>query len=199
MVRKTRKKKATKKKATNTSAKKRLSRSSDKRSRLQASKRGAEKRTSAKKQPSTGQHKPDGRGRKKNKGVRKKATKKKAASRRSTSLSKDPKLPTGLRARLMIPYRKLKEINDFLIDPNNQTIDRVIKLVEKLGGPEAINKKAKKARDLNNIIARMKAIDSPYLKDVQWLKKKRDRGAFVSLKKYQKKITGGKRSLDSPG
>ena len=47
-----------------------------------------------------------------------------------------------LRKQLKISENRLDEINDLLTDPANETIGRIIALVEKYGGPQEINRKA---------------------------------------------------------
>ena len=93
-----------------------------------------------------------------------------------------------LRERLRIPASRLEEINRFLLDPGNQLVNDLVQLVEKFGGPEAINGKAKAARELPRLLGRLKDSGSPYLKDVEWLIQQRDKGAFVSVADYRKRV-----------
>jgi len=95
-----------------------------------------------------------------------------------------------LRNRLKIDPKRLEDINRFLLDPNNELVNQLLKIVEKYGGPEQINKKAKKARNLNTLKGRLKEIDSPYLADIQWLEEQRNKRAFVSIAEYRRKILG---------
>jgi len=97
-----------------------------------------------------------------------------------------------LREKLKISEKRLKEINDFLLDPNNSVINDLLKVVEKYGGPEEINRKAEESRKLPNLLNRLKEIKSPYLKDVEWLIEQRDSGAFISVAGYRKNILGNK-------
>lgn len=97
---------------------------------------------------------------------------------------------TDLRERLKISEERLKEVNDFILDPNNELINKLLEIVEKYGGPEEINRKANKARKLENLLARLKEENSPYLADLEWLTDQRDSGAFVTLSDYRKKILG---------
>jgi len=100
-------------------------------------------------------------------------------------------MPDDLRKKLQITAKRFKEINDFLLDPKNEQVSAILKLVKKFGGPEAINHKAAEARKLENLLARLEKENSPYLKDVKWLMARRDAGAFVSMKDYREKILGG--------
>ena len=95
-----------------------------------------------------------------------------------------------LRERLKISEERLKEVNEFILDPNNDLINKLIEIVEKYGGPEEINRKANEACKLENLLARLKEEKSPYLADLKWLTEKRDLGAFVKLSDYRKKILG---------
>ena len=95
-----------------------------------------------------------------------------------------------LRERLKISEERLKEVNEFILDPNNDLINKLIEIVEKYGGPEEINRKANEACKLENLFARLKEEKSPYLADLEWLTEKRDLGAFVKLSDYRKKIMG---------
>ena len=97
---------------------------------------------------------------------------------------------SDLRNRLKMSPERLKEINDFFLDENNELINELIDIVEKYGGPEEINRKADEARKLENLPARLKEQDSPYLSDLKWLIGKRDSGAFIKISDYRKKILG---------
>ncbi len=97
---------------------------------------------------------------------------------------------SDLRERLRIDEEHVRAINDFLLDPNNQVVNAVIELVEKYGGPEEINRKAERARNLDNLMTRLRESGSPYFEDVEWLVEQRDRGAFVTIADYRKRILG---------
>jgi len=97
-----------------------------------------------------------------------------------------------LRQRLKIDVSRVDEINRFLLDPENELISGLLKVVGKYGGPEEINRKAAEARRLENLMRRLKEMNSPYTADLEWLTKQRDKGAFVSLGEYRKNILGGK-------
>ncbi len=93
------------------------------------------------------------------------------------------------RTKLKISEERLKEVNDFLLDPNSQIVNDLIMLVEKHGGADEINRKAREAGKLDNILARMEGL--PQLKDIHWLMEQRDKGAFISVPDYRKKVLGG--------
>ncbi len=99
---------------------------------------------------------------------------------------------SDLRNRLRIAPDRLEEINRFLLDPNNELINEFLKIVEKYGGPEEINRKAAQARDLENLKGRLKEMHSPYLADIDWLEEQRQKMAFVSISDYRRRILGEK-------
>lgn len=92
------------------------------------------------------------------------------------------------RKKLAISEQRLKEVNDFLLDPNSQIINDLIMLVEKHGGADEINRRAGEAGKLDNILARMDG--SPHLRDIHWLMEKRDGGAFISVPDYRRGVLG---------
>jgi hypothetical protein len=95
-----------------------------------------------------------------------------------------------LRERLKIDSRRLDEINAYLLDPNNPLVNSILELVAKYGGPEEINRKAAEARQLENLFARLKAEDSPYLSELEWLITQRDQKAFVTFDDYCRRLLG---------
>jgi hypothetical protein len=97
---------------------------------------------------------------------------------------------SALREKLKISNQRLDEINAFLMDPDNPLVNRLLALVEKYGGPEEINRKAEEARKLENLIDRLKAKQSPYVADLQWLKDQREKRAFISIADYRRRILG---------
>jgi hypothetical protein len=100
----------------------------------------------------------------------------------------------NLRELLKISEKRLTEINALLVDPKNETISALLKLVERYGGPQEINRKAAEAARLDNLMARLKAAKSPYLKDLEWLIEQRDKKAFIPMADYVKKVRGPKGS-----
>jgi len=97
---------------------------------------------------------------------------------------------SDLRERLKISEERLREINEFILDPKNELINRLLELVERYGGPEEINRKATEARKLENLLTRLREEKSPYLVDLEWLTEQRDSGAFIKLADYRKKVLG---------
>ncbi len=96
----------------------------------------------------------------------------------------------ALRKRLRIGPAALKEVNQFLLDPDNSAINGLLRVVEKYGTPEEINAKARKAQKLSNLLKRLRGMKSPYLKDLEWLTAERDKGSFVSVPEFRRKVLG---------
>jgi hypothetical protein len=99
---------------------------------------------------------------------------------------------TGLRDKLKINEDNLKEINEFLLKKDNPLVNGLIKIVEKHGGVDEINRKARESRKLENLMKRLEKKKSPFLKDLEWFTKQRDKEAFISITDYRRKILGRK-------
>jgi hypothetical protein len=97
---------------------------------------------------------------------------------------------SNLRERLRISPENLEKVNQYLVDPNNELVNRLLEIVERYGGPEEINRKAAEARKLDNLFARLRPEKSPYLADLEWLISQRDKGAFVTMKAYRERVLG---------
>ena len=97
-----------------------------------------------------------------------------------------------LRDKLAISEDRLKTINDFLTNPDNALINGFMKVIDKYGGVDEINRKACEAGKLENLMGRLKAKNSSYFQDLEWLIDQRDRGTFISIADYRRKILGAK-------
>ncbi len=95
-----------------------------------------------------------------------------------------------LRDRLRIDESQLAAINALLLDPTNEAISALLDIIARYGTPEEINRKAAEARKLENLMARLREIDSPYIADLEWLIAQRDAGAFITVDEYRRKILG---------
>jgi len=89
----------------------------------------------------------------------------------------------------------LKEINDFLLKKDNPLLDGLLKLIEKRGGVENINRKAAESGRLESLMKRLEGKKSPFVKDLEWLIEQRDKEAFIKTREYRKKILGEKADL----
>jgi len=98
----------------------------------------------------------------------------------------------NLKQKLRIKEENLKKINDFLLKEDNPLVDNLLKIIEKYGSIEEINRKAREARKLENLMAQLKAKNSPFVKDLEWLIEQRDKDAFISIPNYRRKILGNK-------
>lgn len=101
-------------------------------------------------------------------------------------------MTNDIQNKLAIDSKRLDEINSYILDPNNKIINDFIKVVEKYGGPETINQKAREAGKVENLIARLKDKKSPYVKDLEWLIEQKNKGSFISVDEYRKKVLGDK-------
>jgi hypothetical protein len=98
----------------------------------------------------------------------------------------------NLREKLRINEENLQEINNFLLSEDNPLVNGLLKIIEKYGGVKEINRKAREAGKLENLMARLQAKNSPYVEDLDWLIEQRDNGSFISIPEYRRKILGEK-------
>jgi len=99
---------------------------------------------------------------------------------------------SDLRNLLKIADSRLAEINALLTDPGNELITELLEVIDEYGGPQEINRKAQEARKLENLMAGLKKAKSPYLADLNWLTDQRDRGTFISMDAYYRRVLGKK-------
>ena len=95
-----------------------------------------------------------------------------------------------LRARLRIPGEHLEALNEVLLAPGVQVIDDMLDVVARYGSPEEINRKAEEARALPNLLERVKAVRPEHLADLAWLEEQRERGTFISVDDYRRRVLG---------
>lgn len=91
---------------------------------------------------------------------------------------------------LKIQAKDLDVVNQLMINPDNTVIKALCDLIEKFGGRDAINKKAAEARKPENLMQRIKNMNSPYVADLEWLMEQRDKKAFISMDEYCKNTAG---------
>ena len=96
------------------------------------------------------------------------------------------------RSKLRISEKNLKEINAFLLKKNNPLINGLLEIVDKYGGVREINKKANEARNIDSLMSKLERKRSPFIKDLDWLAKQRDKNAFISISQYRSRILGRK-------
>lgn len=95
-----------------------------------------------------------------------------------------------MREKLAIEQKRLDEINSFLLDPNNRLVNDLLAVVDKYGGPDEINRKARENGKVENLVARLREKNSPFVKDLEWLIEQKQNGAFISVEDYRKKVLG---------
>jgi hypothetical protein len=95
-----------------------------------------------------------------------------------------------LQKRLKIAPDKLKAFNSVLLDPDSQVMKDFLAVVAKYGTPEEINRKHRASRKLDNLLKLVEARNPDAIKDLKWLIEQRDRGAFVSVADYRRRILG---------
>lgn len=100
-----------------------------------------------------------------------------------------------IRARLKIPSDRLDAINLILVDPNMRAIDDFLEVVSKYGTPEEINARAKQAMELPALLQRVEQTRPEYLADLHWLQEQVDKGSFISIAEYRRKVLGDKAEL----
>jgi len=97
-----------------------------------------------------------------------------------------------IREKLLIDERNLKEVNAFLLREDNPLVNGILEIIDKYGGVDEINRKARENGKLENLMKRLEEKKSPFVKDLEWLIKQRDKGAFISISEYRRKILGKK-------
>ena len=98
----------------------------------------------------------------------------------------------NLRDILKISNKSIETVNRYLLNENNSLINALLEIVDKHGGPIEINKKAKEARDLNTMLQKLEKINPNHVRDLEWLIKKRDEQAFISIPEYRRSVLGDK-------
>ena len=95
-----------------------------------------------------------------------------------------------LREKLVIQKEKVDDINAIIVDPENRLINSLLEVVEKYGGVDEINRKAEENGRVENLIRRLEKKSSPYVKDLEWLMRQRDKEAFIRVEDYKRKVLG---------
>jgi len=93
---------------------------------------------------------------------------------------------------LRVTQKSFDEFNQFLTSKDNEVVGEFLRVVSKYGTPQEINAKAEAARQLPNLLSRLRNMSSPYLNKVQWLIEERDKGSFVPISQYRRQVLGEK-------
>src|SRR5512136_2916883 len=99
-------------------------------------------------------------------------------------------MDSQLRKQLKIPAANLAQVNKLLLDPGNKLVDDVLAVIARYGSIDEINRQSAQARKLPNLMARLRAMNSPFVPDLEWLQEQRDKGAFISVADYRRKVLG---------
>ena len=95
-----------------------------------------------------------------------------------------------LRNLLKIPYDRLDDINNILLNPDMQVVNDFLAVVKKYGTPEEINQKANQARDLSVLLKKVEQTKPEYLDDLRWFQEQRESNSFISVPAYRRKVLG---------
>lgn len=96
------------------------------------------------------------------------------------------------REKLRVSEERLKEINEFLLKEDNPLVDDLLRVIDKYGGVEEINRKGNESGKLENLLKRLEKKKSPFFKDLEWLSEQRNKQAFISISDYRRKVLGKK-------
>lgn len=97
-----------------------------------------------------------------------------------------------MRGKLQLDQAVVEELNRYLIDPDNPLVNGVLRVIAKYGTIDQINVRAAEARRLPSLMARLRKMESPYLKDLEWLEEARDKGAFTTITEFRQRVLSGK-------
>ncbi len=96
------------------------------------------------------------------------------------------------RKQLELPVNRLEAVNSSISGLTDKLFNRVFEVVEKHGGVDEINRKANEAGHIENLLSRLEAVRSPFVEDLAWLTEQRDKGAFITINDYRKKVLGNR-------
>ena len=97
-----------------------------------------------------------------------------------------------LKKKLKITNKALDSVNKFLLDEDNILINNLLEIIDKYGGIDEINKKAKEVRQFDVIMEKLRKKKPEYAQDIEWLIEQKEKNAFISIPEYRKKILGEK-------
>lgn len=93
-----------------------------------------------------------------------------------------------MKNNLAMDQRSFDPLNDFFLKSPNPVVDKIIAIIDKYGGVDTINRNIAESAKLENKMAILRGIQSPYLKDLIWLQEQIAMKAFISLDRYVDKI-----------
>ena len=95
-----------------------------------------------------------------------------------------------LRSRLSIPPPRLEALNDLLLAPDTRVVNEFLEVVARYGTPEEINRRALAAGSLDALKKRVREKTPEFAADLTWLERERERGAFIPIAEYRRKVLG---------
>lgn len=95
-------------------------------------------------------------------------------------------------SEFIIENRTMEQINSFLSDPRNTALTDLRRITAKYGTVREINEKAREAGTVKNLVKKLERMNSPYVKDVEWLASVRDEGKLISLTDYRSLVNPGR-------
>lgn len=87
---------------------------------------------------------------------------------------------------LKIDRKALESINRFLLSDDNAVIEDLVRIVEKHGGPRAINAEAAENGKLEKLMEKVRAGNPRYADDLEWLIEQRDGRKFISVEDFRR-------------
>lgn len=73
---------------------------------------------------------------------------------------------------------------------DNPLVSNLVEIIERYGGVEEANRRAREARRIENLLEKIERRNPSYLKNIEWLMKVRDEGAFITMRDYRRKVLG---------
>ncbi len=101
-------------------------------------------------------------------------------------------MASKLQSSLKIPASRLEAINDVLLNPKMTVMKEFLEVVARYGTPEAINRKAAEAGSLPSLLAKVRGGNQENFRHLEWLKEQCQRGTFIRLADYRRKVLGEK-------
>jgi hypothetical protein len=103
-----------------------------------------------------------------------------------------------MKRSLGIDENRLASINAFLERSPNAVLDPLLEIIEKFGGAERINEKARENGTLDSLLKRLRKANADYARQLEWLVEQRDAGRFIPMEEYAAaRGPAGAKQLDS--
>ncbi|MFW6180836.1 MAG: hypothetical protein ACOC8N_03740 [Spirochaetota bacterium] len=103
-----------------------------------------------------------------------------------------------MKEKLRIHQDALERINEFLLREDNPVIDELLEIVERFGGPEEINRRARENGRLENLLRMAGEKNGRNAEELHWLMEQRDGGKFIPVEEYKQKLGAPAAKVD-PG